>query len=432
MGLERLSPELVSLILQNAESPCALHDMISASSIFLRVFSERPHLILSSVVQNALPDDNLTHFLAARQTPLPATRNTVSEFLDKYFDPAYSFDFPTKKEDLVLLCQLYNRVTFLISCYAEYMQWLGLAESILVLSPTERIRLQRAFLRFEIYSRVFPPENNSLCENLLPNDQFCSAEQFDLFLTFLSPWEVEEMACVELYFTLMIRDCIDELENQFICAASMYADSSSAKSETEIEADSLVGFAALEQTSLGLFSKQGRYHSLDNISYMTSLGLDFIYNVCSPGQGRSELIRSNCIYTREFLPAALRHSPTWPPDHQYEAIASLEDNWPCSNSNLGYLIFGRDEGDDRIYKPVTSTGNLLSGIRQLGYVFWDSERILSPGVYNKLEDARLKFWQDITFQFDPGARRGAEDLLAYVKVRRDQMQKLERDFGYIS
>ncbi|CVK85145.1 uncharacterized protein FMAN_02055 [Fusarium mangiferae] len=445
MTLENLAPELISIILRNVDSPRELHDMISASPLCLNVFSKTPESFLSSVIRNSVPTDILRHLIAVHQTPSPATKSTVSEFLQKYFNGAWSFDFPTKKSELVLLCRHYNRMTFMISCYTEYMCRLGLVDSVLILTSTECIRLRRAFLRFEIYCRVFPANNYFPFQTVSANDEFSSVEQFDLFITRLSPWEVEEIACVELYITLMIRDYIDELESQFMSTADMYArlawpllsepepePGAEIDNETERnrERDNLIELKTLDQTSLSLFSKIGRYHSSDNISYMTSLGLDFIYDLCTTGEGRSELIRSNCQYSREFLPGALRYSPTWPPDHQYEETASLKNDPSCSN--LGYLIFGRFRDDDRMYKPITTTGGRYSGVRQLGYVFWDSKRILCPKIYNKLEDMKWLLWQDINFRFHPGAQLGAGERLDGVKIHRDHMQKLERDFGCLN
>ncbi|PCD46648.1 hypothetical protein AU210_002049 [Fusarium oxysporum f. sp. radicis-cucumerinum] len=88
---------------------------------------------------------------------------------------------------------------------------------------TEEQKEKRAFLRFEIYCRVFPADGSVPLETVSANDEFSSIEQFDLFISRLSPWEVEEIACVELYVTLMIRDYIDELESQFMSAANKYA-----------------------------------------------------------------------------------------------------------------------------------------------------------------------------------------------------------------
>ncbi|KAF5535258.1 aldehyde reductase II [Fusarium phyllophilum] len=302
-----------------------------------------------------------------------------------------------------------------------------------------------AFFRFEIYCRVFPADNISSLETVSVNDEFSSLEQFDLFVSRLSPWEMEEIACVDLYVNLMIRDYINELESQFMSAADRYSTLTwhwlyDPESEVETETDndrerrrkldSLVELTALDSTSLSLFSKEGRYRSADNISYMASLGLDFIYDLCFPGERRFELIRSNCRYSREFLPDALRYSPTWPADHQYEEITSLEND--SSRCNLGYLIFSRVEGDERVYKPITTTGGRYSCMRQFGYVFWDSERILSPEIYDKLEDATWMLWQDITFRFDPGAQKGAGESLEGVKIQQVHMEELETDFGYIS
>ncbi|KAF5542433.1 hypothetical protein FNAPI_10010 [Fusarium napiforme] len=428
MALENLAPELISLILQNVDTPRGLHNIISASPLCLRVFSTTPQAFLSSVVRNALPAVNLQHLLALQQTPSPATKSTVSEFLENYFNASWSFNLPTETSELMLLCRCYNRVEFLISCYTEYMHRLGFVNSILIPTSTECVRLQRAFLRFEIYCRVFPASNSFPLQTVSANDEFSSTKQFDLFISRLSPWEVEEIACVELYFTLMIRDYIDELENHFMFTVDNYA--WNLLSEPESEVESLVELTALDQTSLSLFSKEGRYRSSDNISYMTSLGLDFIYDLCTAGEGRSELIRSNCHYLREFLPDALRHSPTWPAEHQHEETATLENNSSCSN--LGYLIFSRVEGDERMYKSIATTGGRYSGLRQLGYVFWDSERILSPGIYDKLEDMKCMLWQDITFLFDPGAQKGAGERLEGVRIQRVHMDNLERDFGFIS
>ncbi|KAF4438726.1 protoporphyrinogen oxidase [Fusarium acutatum] len=328
----------------------------------------------------------------------------IPEFLEKYLDASWSFNFPTGQSELKLLCRLYNRLTFLISYYTEYMYGLGFVDSIPILTSAEFIRIQRAFLRFEIYCRVFPANNSFPLETVSAN------------------LESQFMSTVDNYARLawpLLSESGSEAEME-------------TKNETERkrERNSLVELTALDQTSLSLFSKEDRYRSSDNISYMTSLGLDFIYDLCTAGEGRSELIRSNCQYSREFLPDALRYSPTWPPDHQCEETATLKNDSLCSN--LGYLIFSRVEGDERMYKPITTAGGRYSGLRQLGYVFWDSERILCPEIYDKLEDMKCMLWQDINFRFHPGAQKRAGERLEEVRIQQFHMEKLEREFGYTS
>jgi hypothetical protein len=446
MSLETLAPELVSLILQNVDSPHGLHNLIAASPACLRTFSQAPPLILSAVIRNALPAETVKHFIAVLQTPSPSTTSSVSQFLDKYFSVSLSFDFPTAKADIMSLYQFYNRVTFIITRYLHQMQDLGLGESILVPSASECIRLQRAFLRFEIYSRLFPADDTYPWETPSPNYQFSSGEQFDLFLLQLAPWEVEEMACVELYFSLLIGNFVDQLEEQLVdavkgCTGIVWplspesTEAAEAKKKEEgfkiHNQENLKELKILDLTSLSLFSKDGIHHSPSHISYMTSLGLDFIYTLSISEGRRSELIRSNSPYFREFLPEALDHSPTWTLEH--EGGESLSTEWDTEGNphrhNLGYHLFRKGRDDGSIYIAIIPNGSYYSVLRQLGYVFWDSGRIRSSELSERLEAAGSIIFD--RGQFDRRWRKGAEARLEGVRIPRDQFEEIERKFGDI-
>ncbi|KAF4334732.1 hypothetical protein FBEOM_11414 [Fusarium beomiforme] len=427
MPLESLAPELVSLILQNVESR-DLHNLIAASPACFRIFSQTPQLILSSVIGNAIPIETLKHFLAVLQAPTPATNNHVSRFLDRYFDASSSFDFPTTRGDLISLYQVYNRVNYLITRYLRQMKELGFDETILVPSSSESIRLQRSFLRFEVYCRVFPADDTRPWENPSPNHQFSAVEQFGLFISRLSPWEVEEMACIHLYSYLLIGEYIDRLE-----------DNTGPESETKGEedendkSDTLRDFTALDLTKLVLFSKDGRYRSPDSISYMTSLGLQFTCNLDASESRRSELIRSNSPFYRDFLPEALNHSPLWPPEHQYNEFSMEEtsiDDDP-SAENLGYCVFRKNRDRGHIYIAITHQGSYYSTLRQLGYVFWDSDRIRSSEISARLEAAGAMTVDELYKRFDRRTRKGVEARLEGLKLPREQFDKIEREFGYI-
>ncbi|SPJ71751.1 uncharacterized protein FTOL_01479 [Fusarium torulosum] len=446
MSLETLAPELVALVLQNVDSPHSLHDLITASPACLRTFSQAPQPILSAVIRNALPGETVKHFLAVLQTPSPSTTSLVSQFLDKYFSLSSSFDFPTTKPDIISLYQLYNRVNFIITRYLHQMQELGLGESILVPSASECIRLQRAFLRFEIYSRVFPADDTRPWETPSSNHPFSAAEQFDLYLSQLAPWEAEEMACVELYFSLLIGNFVDQLEEQLIdavkgCTGIVWplSPETTQAAETKIKEEldkihnqeTLKEFKNLDLTNLSLFSKDGIHYPTAHISYMTSLGLDFIYNLCISESRRSELMRSNSPYFREFLPEALHHSPTRTLEHEGEG--SLSTEWDTDDNphrhNLGYHLFGKDRDNEMIYIAISPNSSYYSVLRQLGYVFWDSARIRSSELSERLEAAG-----SATFnrgQFDRRWKKGAEARLEGVRLPRDQFEEIERKFGDI-
>ncbi|KAH6950221.1 hypothetical protein DER45DRAFT_580218 [Fusarium avenaceum] len=446
MSLETLAPELVSLILQNVDSPRGLHDLITASPACLRTFSQAPLLTLSAVIRNTLPAETTRYFLAVLQTPSPSTTSLVSQFLDKHFDAYSSFDFPTTKADIISLYQLYNRVTFIITRYLYQLQELGLGESILAPSDSEWIRLQRAFLQFEIYSRVFPADNTYPWETPSPNHEFSDVEQYDLFLSRLAPWEVEEMNCVEQYFSVLIDEFIYQLQEQVIdavkeCTGILWPSSAGSTEAEEMERKeegdkihdqkNLWDFKALDLTDLAFFSEDDIYRSRDYISYMTSLGLDFIYNLCVSDGKRSELIRSNSPYSRQFLPEALRQSPSWIREirgvyrhPEYDAEDSPHQH------NLGWHLYRMDPNFGAIWDGVRPLNCDYTALRHLGYVFWDSGRIRSSEVSERLEAARKGTLE--LGQSDTRRRKGLEETFKGVRLPRDQFKELEKRFGPIT
>ncbi|KAF4987539.1 hypothetical protein FGRMN_10291 [Fusarium graminum] len=444
MLMESLTPELVSLILQNVDSPRSLHDLIAASPACLRVFSQARYLILSAVIRNTIPNESVKHFLAVLRAPSPAIPSTVSQFLDKYFNVTLSFDFPTTGVELISLYQLYNRVTSIITRYLRQMQELGLGDTILIPSASESLRLERAFLRFELYSCVFPADDTMPWESPSGHHQFSSHEQFDLFVVRLEPWEVEEMACIELYYSILINSCILELEEQLIQAVRrtpgiVWPSSSQSEPQTTDGADQkqssadLREFKNLDLTSLSLFSMDGIHYAPGFISYMTSLGLDFICSLPESADKRSELMRSNSTFSRQFFPEALNPSPRWTPEHEDDnpPLAEWNAEDDTSYHNLGYHIYRHIRAGHRVYLDIGRNGDYYSAMRQLGYVFWDSGRINSPPVSPKLKAAGAMTFDQIRDQLGQRERPGAEEILKGVKLPREEFKKIERDFGDI-
>ncbi|KAF5609010.1 hypothetical protein FPANT_276 [Fusarium pseudoanthophilum] len=451
MPLESLAPELVSIILRNIDSPRGLHDLIAASPACLRVFLQTPYLILSAVVRNVLPSGTTKHYIAAWRAPppsLPPVRETKDEillFLNEYFSATTPFEYPANQKELVSFCQLYHRVDYLVKMFLHQMRQLGFDDTILAPSSSESTRLHRAFLRYGIYCSVFAPNEFEPLENTYP---FSGVEQFDLFLRRLRPWEVEEMACVQVYFALLTGDYISQLEEQLIeavqCAPGIVWPSSpdskpgeetDENGEKQIlsKGDDMREFKNLDMTNLMLFSKDGIYSSPDSITHMTSLGLEFMYLLCRSEDRRSELIRSNPPDYREFLPEALSHSPAWTPEDQNQDISiektdSLDDP---SRENLGYVLFGNNHSMGTVYLPIDPTGSHHSILRRLGYVFWDSWRIQSPEVSDRLRAVEKMTYDEIHELFNRPWRNGAEARLQGVKLPRDQFEKIEMEFGYI-
>ncbi|KAF4955763.1 hypothetical protein FGADI_4334 [Fusarium gaditjirri] len=444
MPLDSLAPELLSLVLQNINSPRGLHNLIAASPACLRVFLQTPYLILSAVLRNTLPSGTIKHYLAASQAPLCKTRDEILSFLDEYFIASSSFEFPANKTGLVSLCQLYHRIDYLINLFLQQIQELGFDESILAPSLSESTRLHRAFLRYEIYCSVFATHGLEPWMDSSLFYEFSGAEQFDLFLRQLTPWEVEEMACVQVYFALVTGEHIAQLEEQLIEAVKnapglvwpSYPGSrpgEEAEKKEEEEEDDLMEFKDLDLTNLLLFSQDGIYSSPDSIKHMTSLGLDFLYVLCKSEGRRSELIRLNSPNAREFLPEALNYSPARAPEDQGQGIFAEETDLPDDPlcENLDFILFGKNDNMRTAYLPIDPGGSHRSILRRLGYVFWDSWRIQSPQMSHRLRAVEKMTYDEIHELFNRPWRKGAEARLQGVKLPRDQFEKIEREFGYI-
>ncbi|KAM7214022.1 hypothetical protein V8F06_010594 [Rhypophila decipiens] len=81
------------------------------------------------------------------------------------------------------------------------------------LSRAETARLQRAFLRYELYCRLFPYEE---AKSEFIKSSISGESQFDLFIRRLEPWEVEELCSIHRFFFNLAADYMADLEYQFV------------------------------------------------------------------------------------------------------------------------------------------------------------------------------------------------------------------------
>ncbi|KAI1059128.1 hypothetical protein LB507_004131 [Fusarium sp. FIESC RH6] len=439
MSLEYLAPELLSLILQSIDSPRSLHALISASPACFRVFNQTSQLVLLAVIKNTLPETNHKHLLAFHQAPSPATTTAVELFLDRYFDVSSSFDFPTSRADLVQLYKIYNRVSCLINRFLKHVNDLGFDDTILIPSRYENTRLQRAFLRYGLYSRVFPADDTRPWEDPSPNHNFSSGEQFHFFLNFLYPWECEEIVCVEQYLSILMGDFVDEIEDRLTQAVkSVLVPESSKLAEVRDNSvkDDLRHFRNLDLTCLRMFSSDSRSEIHHNISYLASLGLDFVYDLIRADQEeRSRIIRSNSPNFRDFLQEALNHSPDVT-EQRGEDMASWEDDQFCvwddepSCNNLGWTQFGLPNRN-REYMGIDNWSYFMLPLRELGYIFWDSSRFRSGLVDEKLRMAGAMSSEERKTRFCRRDKETLEQLYKGYMIPRSELARLESQFGYI-
>ncbi len=219
MVLHHLPAELLSLVLQAVDCPRGPLSLIIASSPCYGAYTQSPHLILASVLKNAILPDAFQHALAILRIPVakPPRAEPLEAFLDEYFQ-THSFGVPTDKAALIALCRLYLRISYFVDDYSSRAMRALVTEpnteqtpNFSPLSSTERARFQRAFFRYELYSLALPADFNVRNHSL-----FLAHAQFTRFLARMEPMVVQEMSCVHYYFASLIGGFIDDLEDQLV------------------------------------------------------------------------------------------------------------------------------------------------------------------------------------------------------------------------
>jgi len=243
--LELLAPELLLHIFTSCHTFRDLRSLISASPTCLRIFLGNRKYSILSFLKSSLGSRNYCEILAISHVPslvpgghndsllpLPRDRqrlgdnttqaiNTMKPYLDYYFSTR-PFENPCDGTDMAAICRLHDNVCRLVDLYfldtSEFLMACSSSSTtsessattpVAPLSITERSRLQRAFLRYELYSRVFPYDQHF--------QSLVSANgQFHLFIRRMEPWEVEELSCVHQYLTSLTAGYLKSLQNLFV------------------------------------------------------------------------------------------------------------------------------------------------------------------------------------------------------------------------
>lgn len=474
--LHRLPPELLRNTLFFVESLRDLHSLISASSCCLHGFLLSRNTILLSVLENDFGPIVFPEAQAIANVPniLAETRpiEVSAAFLEQYFSNM-GYSVPLRRSSIISICHLSNTIDRLTEMY--FLRTSARLEALdgpnpatenlrpTPLSSSERTRIRRAFFRYELYCRIFPTTNTGPpYKSLIP-----SLAQFLLFIRRMCPWEVEELSCIHNYFASLVEGFFSDLKNQFVLAAvtcpgarALNARPSSnllmehrgtadgsPSLQTEQEGnhnqEKYVSFHDLDIWALSIFDES---HTCEDtfVSNLASFGLEFnLKLIDGDANQRKDMIRVAGIFQTDSLPEALAHSSR-------EVQNSFQSPDSGSNTgerdgpaypNVGYSSFGRsrDEFYHEIYlsgycsryypKPWTGGSDLkYDPLREMGYVFWDEERIIVPQVQRNLRKARYVS-RGVLPDRRPRIGESVMERLKNVKIPLTQMNRLVKEFG---
>lgn len=408
--LEVLSPELQQKILLHLDSLDTLYALIRASPRFLQVFRLSRDTTLSTIVlgqfhpavqPEAIAVAKLAHLQQQSQQDSQSKRDTAIEFCRTFhLQPHLWCDSSGIGPFVTQLCKLERIIRFFLGDYARntlpIMDQLGQSQNLDILpvyppysqdfppklSFTETGRLQRAFCRIELYRRLF-----SRCSHESPNGlHTClrdppleSAEQATLFLRGLPPFQITEVGCVRDYLFRRLRGIFDDLENEAVRTIPVKAMTFKRYDE-----------AARWRSPLYVFTTQAQHQQSEHLEHLISLGLPYIKQIIqSNGDKQRDLflhyVYSSvlCHFERNFLSKALQDLGQNPSFRDYNLSDRKTDFTPaCDEDGYSELpqgwLWGHYQREPYL---VYDTGH--KGLRDLGYVFWDYDRLQDSGILRR-------------------------------------------------
>lgn len=236
--LEGLPWDVLVMIEGSVDTRRDLHSLIAASPAALRAFNANRAAVFRAALQNVFEPLALPHALTIVRVPslehipthLPEEERSemavtiIEPFLDEYFTNRDALKIPTDHASITKLFRLHGLVSRFINEYTTHA-----ARHILeipdldahnpdpagfpLLSRNEQTRLQRAFLRHELYSRVFPATPDDQTIGVVP-----ARDQFRLFIARLSTCDLEEMCCIHSYTACLVGEVLDDLEERILQA----------------------------------------------------------------------------------------------------------------------------------------------------------------------------------------------------------------------
>ncbi|KAG6994021.1 hypothetical protein G7Y79_00048g084170 [Physcia stellaris] len=414
LNIERLPTEIQTIVLRYMPSTQALYNLIRASPRYYHVFAASKTSILSDLIKTVIHMDALPDALVAsseaRVPPLGLATNRVKDFLgdlidcredgaDTWLNIQQELKLSVTKSGRLL--KLENSVRYhikrfagsglpnLMICSKSISPKITAASiTALPLSKNEENRLQRAFYRLDAYCYLF---HSSEGLNDREHKQIPSKQQEENFLSYLPPWEVEELASVWHYIRSQLEQLFNALEDKFVKTAfGLESEDAWAGEDREAlfreayydskkyyPSHESVNISAMDDFFAGgahdFFRNQAkRYSHEKHIEYLASMGLSFLHQLfeAGPKQQLRIVLQNTCKRSEvKFLTHALnvysnkaaqRHTE-WPREDYYCDLSLSQPNtgfkWALKTLSPSF--------------PCRHKG----GIRSLGYVFWDARRL---------------------------------------------------------
>jgi hypothetical protein len=420
--LSDLSPELICLILDEVTNVRDFFSLIGVSRKIYALYLAWKTTLTSNLLKRVLAAEVLRDAqiaLRSSQFPFPVSKHIEQPGISE--QPRIFLEFINSVDKLALadqaipltlsipLCRIHSSIEYLIEDFCIYCSsalnqgpirnaqataakptdlktcgWAPLSES-------ELVRLQRAFYR------------HNTCQNMMRatasfgNQRGCADEQLAEFLSTLSPWGAEEIACVRNYILKRLDFVVEKLEGDFIqsvfnACRNIMQNRTLAKQASRSAQESLICLSKIlhpefadEDHCLGMsqslfeegrpekfFSIESKKFHNSQMGSLATLGAPFLQTFFeSNSKTQLELIErygGTWCYELGACLDDVRYRPHVFHVKEEDRLQTLEGNSP-SHPNNAWLWAKPCNG--RVKSFRFSDRHL----RALGYVFWDSDRL---------------------------------------------------------
>ena len=410
-ALEDAPPELLLIILGCCDSTQDVQSAIAASPCLLRVFVQNRSSILWAVLRRAIHPRALPHAVAAINMPNtrylkchPKRIEVLSEFFGRYRARDWAVTGRLSREGgSSQLAKLHRAVERHINAYvSDTIPMLAACadfvmcesnddgdlldgpqpattacsgtrrdsrKNALVLSDTERARLETAFYRFEIQCRAFQTR-------VFSDFAISPPRQCHLFLDHLQPWEVEELGCLQQYFLSSLAYFYTQTIYQFGNDARKNTFHDASVTEWIIfDTDNPGLFQGLDMTPLWNYSSPFSSRRLDVVRQLAQNGLECIGKVlCSSTDPKT---RTNLFRTRfgSISPFCLDNAMAFAHDTSTRDRVKPQLESFSSDQSIPPNHFFSKYSATEMFEHQPVMGKERHGIRSTGYVFWDDDRL---------------------------------------------------------
>lgn len=409
-ALERLWPEIQLQILVHLDSFQTLRKLIAASPRMHHVLQLNRKMVLSTLARQQFDSTAVRAALAIEklyqiQDP-PFSEDTVLRFFE--LDSHELGDLSNSTLPLSVstkLVKLDGVVRFFIEDYAQntlpILVQLKESEKPTIkteykrdchspkpeLSESESKRLRRSFCQFEIYRQLFGRFSSDFNDNVRQcyyEAPLSAYRQGELFFQNKPAYQATEIACIRDYLYRRLRGVFDQVEDDIVQELQAGCPNPKDKYDgLDWDWNNGGGHQYLAD-DMDYFGYYGKYRQEFHIEYLLMLGLPYIRRILeSTGDKRRNLLlcnESDCLGSirKDFITSALGLDP----------LAGCNERYGCFDRNVDSCL-------DEISKVHLSCGWLwgqteyyyrglvdvsAKGLRDWGYVFWDTDRLLKAGV----------------------------------------------------